>query len=96
MLDAKRVIELNVMEAFPKWGLGMSVVQGKPACSACNCYCRVLLFSSLPLKHTSNYCKIYSEECNEELCFTCLKLEDNSLDTSILECSANLQVSWPH
>lgn len=33
MLDAKCVIELNVMEAFPKQDLGMSVVQGNPVCS---------------------------------------------------------------
>lgn len=37
MLDAKCVIELNVLETFPKWDLEMNVVQGKPACSTCHC-----------------------------------------------------------
>lgn len=36
-LDAKCVMELNVMEAFPKWDLRMHVVQGKPVCNTCHC-----------------------------------------------------------
>lgn len=73
----------------------MNVVQGNPVLQDLPLIEQNPLFPSLSLNHTSNYCEMYSEKCNEELCFTSLKLEDKSLDTSILECSANLQVPWP-
>lgn len=89
------MIEKNLMKILPN-GTRNECGPGKPCLQHLPLLEKSPLFPSLPLNHTSNYCEIYSEKCNEELYFTSLKLEDNSLAASILECSANLQVSWPH